>query len=173
LIRDLTDGAGLETCVVAELALGPSGALVAGVLLPATRLQAAPASKKFGSLLPGKTFTFVVKERILVKTSRTKVVETKNPPKGIPNYAKGDKIKFTIDDKGQLTAKGLSMPFKTDPGTSNVYVMPPAKGRTAKANTGMVYKNSKGQPVVVALSFFKVEISGYVPTFQSVDYTLR
>jgi hypothetical protein len=145
----------------------------AGALLPATQMQAAPASKKFGGFLPGKTFSFVVEERILAKTTGTKVVKIKNPPSGIPNFASGQKVKFTIGAKGQLTAKGLSMPFKSDGGNSNVYVLPPAKGSTARANVGIVYKNSNGKPVAVALSFFKVELKGFVPTVYSVSYILE
>ena len=139
------------------------------VLLPIAKVQAAT----YGGWAPGKTFTFTVTERVTAKTVGTKVTQNVAVPSGIPDYKKGQVVKFTIGAKGQLTGPdGLSLPFKQDAITANVYGTLPTATKP-NPNIGQVFKTAKNKPVSVALSFFKVSISGYTPTTTTVVYTLK
>lgn len=140
------------------------------VLLPFSQAEA----KTYGGFAPGKKFEFKVKEKISGKVNLSGKVIKKTPvPAGVPDYKLGDTIKFKIGKKGQLTGpKGLNLPFKEDAGTANVYYIPPSKNRP-EGDIGQVFKDSKGKPTAVALTFFKVKISGYVPTTYTVVYTLE
>lgn len=83
-------------------------------------------------------------------------------PAGIPNYEVGQKIKFKIGARGQLTGPdSLSLPFKNDGGTANVYYIQPS--RSNPSDIGKVFKNANGKPTASALTFFKVKISGFTP----------
>lgn len=139
-----------------------------GVMLPLAHLQAAT----YGGFAPGKTFTFTVTSRTSVQTKGTKVTTNAPIPAGIPNYSKGQKVKFTIGSKGQLTGPGLSMPFKSGSATANTYVNPPTS-TFAQPNSGIVFKNSLNKPTGVTLHFFKVELSGFTLTSNTVVYTLE
>ena len=140
------------------------------VLLPLSKADA----KTFGGFKAGKTFTMTVEEKISGQVDLTGRVLKKTPvPAGIPDYKKGQKVKFKIGKKGQLTGPdGLSLPFKQDAGTANVYFIPPSRTNPS-GDIGQVYKNSAGKPTATALTFFKVKISGFVPTTYTVVYTLE
>ena len=147
--------------------------LFQAIVCCATLLPLAQANAKtYGGWLPGKTFTFTVTERITAKTVGAKVTKNVAVPAGIPNFNKGAKVKFTIGAKGQLTATGMSLPFKTDAGTANAYATLPTASNP-QANVGQVYKNSANKPLGVSLSFFKVTISGFTPSTTTVVYTLE
>ena len=140
-------------------------------MLPFAPLQAAnPVGKTYGGFAPGKTFTFTVTERISTKTTGTTVVKKAAIPNGIPNYKKGQQVKFTIGDRGQLKAKGFTMKFKSDGGTANAYA---TTTTTTEPNVGLVYKTAKNKPTGVSLSFFKVSISGFTVSTNAVYYTLE
>lgn len=143
-------------------------------LLPFAQAQAgAPASKLFGGFAPGKTFSFKVTERVSAQSKGTKIIKKVPVPAGIPNYQVGQKIKFTIGTKGQLTGPGFSMAYKADGGTANAYATIPKTG-TSQPNIGQVFKNSTtGRPMSVALSFYKFQISGLTPITNTVVYTLE
>ena len=60
---------------------------------------------------------------------------------------------FTLNDaKGKPVGAPYSIPFKSDGGTSNVYNKV-VTGRSNKADTGTVYKDSLNEPTGVALNF--------------------
>lgn len=138
------------------------------VLLPFSQLEA----KSYGGFKPGKTFTMKVTERITAKTVGTKVVKNVPVPTGVPNYKKGQKVKFTIGAKGQLTAKGLSIPFKEDGGTANVYNKVVTTG-APKSDTGEVFKSSTNKPVNVALMFNRTKVDGFSTSVTTVTYVLE
>lgn len=148
--------------------------LVCGAaLLPFSQAHAAgPAGKLFGGFAPGKTFTFKVTERVSGKVEGTKVTKNVPVPAGIPDYKKGQKVKFTIGKKGELTAPGLSLPFKSDAGTANAYATLPTASNP-RANVGQVFKTTANKPVSAALTFFKVSIKGFTATTNTVVYTLE
>lgn len=142
----------------------------AALLLPVTTAQA----KEYGGWAPGKTFRFTVKAKVSGKADALGNVIKKAPvPAGVPNYSKGQKVKFTIGPKGQLQGPdGLNLPFKSDGGSANVYANTPS-AKNPQANVGEVFKNASGKPVGVALTFFKVKLDGFATTTYVVHYTLE
>lgn len=141
----------------------------AAVLLPLSTVQA----KTYGGWEPGKTFKFKVTEKISVKADLTNKPVKCPVPNGIPNYSKGDTIKFTIGPKGQLQGPdGLVLPFKQDGGSANVYETHATK-TNPHANVGQVFKDAKNKPTAVTLEFFKVKIAGFSTTTYTVSYALE
>lgn len=155
-----------------------------GTLLPhahAQQVDTAPAAatqfKKgnFGGLNPGKKFSFNVEEAIFAKASLTGSGKIKKAPKGIPNYKKGQKIKFTIGKKGELIGPGFKMNLMKGgvSAVSNAYSSGVnKKSSNLTPNVAIVYKNSKGKPTAVALNFYKIDIKGFQTTTYTVTYAL-
>lgn len=142
-------------------------------LLPFAQVQAGgPAGKTYGGFAPGKTFTLTVKQKTSAKTSGTTVITNAPVPDGIPNYKKGQTVKFTIGTKGQLTTKAFSMKFESGSPTANAYFTAPT-GISTIPNVGTVYKNSNKKPVGVSLTFVKIRLSGFTPITNNVHYTLE
>ncbi len=86
-----------------------------GALLGTTGAHAQAASqlgdfakpKTFGNFKAGDTFSLKVKNVTLLSSD-------KKPPKGAPTWKKGNKIKFTITNKGEISAPGLKpVPYLT------------------------------------------------------------
>jgi hypothetical protein len=138
------------------------------VLLPFSQLEA----KTYGGFKPGKTFTMTVEEKITAKTVGTKVLKNVPVPAGVPNYKKGQRVKFTIGAAGQLTAKGMSIPFKEDGGSANVYNKVVTTG-APKADTGEVFKTATNKPTNVALMFNRTTVSLSGATVTTVTYTFE
>jgi hypothetical protein len=129
-------------------------------------------AKTYGGWEPGKTFTFTVKTRTIAKGSLNGV-KTSKVPKGIPSFKKGDKIKFVIGKKGQLTVpKKFSLPFKADGGTVNEYYIAPDKDRP-QGDIGQIYKNSKDKPLGGFLTFSKFVYEGFNTTAYLVNYSFE
>ena len=144
-------------------------------LLPFTQVQAAPAGKKlYGDFGAGKKFSFTVTDVTVAKASLTGGTVKAKVPSGVPNFKKGQKVKFTIGGKGQLTGPGFSIPFVSGSGVSNAYADKVKKGSTQLPDIGIVYKNGTTlRPEGVALTFLKVTGSGFSTTTYSVNYTLE
>lgn len=138
------------------------------VLVP---IQQADA-KSFGGFKPKKTFTFKVKEKISAVAVGFEKPRKAPVPPGLPNFNVGQKVTFRIGPKGQLMFKGGSMPFKADGGTSNVYAVTPS-ATNPSGDSGLVFKNSKNQPIAVSLSFARFKINGMTPTTNTVNYTFE
>lgn len=124
-----------------------------------------------GGFQVGKTFTLPVTHR----TSSAQVAggqpEAVAPPKGIPAFAEGQQVQFTIGKKGELLAPGIKIPFKTATDQNNIYVgLPSRKAPTPPLAT--VYKNSAGEPTGVWLQFVMVKLVKRVPTVYYVNYGL-
>lgn len=143
------------------------------VLLPFAQAEA----KTYGGFKPGDKVTFTVNYRVSSKTVGG-ITQAKVPvPAGMPDFKLGKKITFTIGPKGQLTAKGMSLPFKGVDTTSNhgyvrnLYELPPKKNYPF-GDSGNLDKKANGKPVGLSLNFSKVTISGGVTTDQRVFYAL-
>lgn len=145
----------------------------AAVLLPFTQAEA----KTFGGLTTGKTFTFTVNYRTSSKTTGMVTTDNVAIPEGIPKFKLGSKVTFTIGKKGELTAKGMSLPFKgvdtvTNPGReSNLYELPPKKGYPF-GDSGSLAKIGSKKPVGLSLSFNKIITTAGVSTHHRVFYAL-
>jgi hypothetical protein len=154
--------------------------IAGGALLPATQIQAAPASKdvsfaakKYGDFAVGQTFTLTVTEAVAVKASLTGSPTKTSVPSGVPKFKKGQKVKFTIGSKGELKGPGFSLKFKSPSPTANVYYNAPKKGSTLSGDVAAVRKNSLKKPVFADLSFFKSTGSGLKTTVYTVTYVLE
>lgn len=140
----------------------------AAVLLPFNQAEA-----KFGGLTAGKSFTLKVDEVISVKQVGLGGANTKAPiPAGVPKFKKGQKIKFKIGAGGKLTAKGLSIPFKSDAGNANVYFFV-STGASNKAMTGTIYRDTKNKPTGGSLNFVLTKYAGFNSSVNTVTYTLE
>jgi hypothetical protein len=134
--------------------------------------QAEAATKNFGGFKPGKTFTFTVREIVSIKAVGFAKPVKAPIPAGVPKLKKGQKVKFTIGKKGELTAKGISIPFKADGGSANVYSFIKT-GASPATNTAQVFKTPAGKPTNVALSFIRAKYAGFSTTTNTVTYTLK
>lgn len=147
---------------------------VAAALLPLGQLQA----KTFGGFAPKKTFTMKVTTKFVAKTPKSGPVVVVPVPKGMLNLALGQTVTFTIGAKGQLTAKGLEIPFepKVTLEMANDYDNQPAKPTPqslSNAAYGQIFKNSKGEPMTGKLKFYKKEGKGLKEASTSVVYELK
>ena len=141
------------------------------VLLP----LAEAGAKTYGGFKPGDKFTFTVNYRTSNKTVGTVTKENVPVPAGIPDFKLGSKVTFTIGPKGQLTAKGMSLPFKgvdTITGHKRVLYVGPPKSNYPFGDSGTVDLKPNGKPVGLSLSFSKVTISGGITTDRRVFYAL-
>ncbi len=137
-------------------------------------VMAAPASKgpqfkTYGGFAPGKKFTFTITEMESNKSDLGGKPKKCPVPKGIPKFAKGDKVKFTIGKKGELTGPGFSIKFASDAGTANAYANKPSKSQP-QADIGQVFKDTNGKQTAAALNFFKVDVKGFSSTVYAVTY---
>jgi hypothetical protein len=141
------------------------------LLISATITLLSPLSAKtYGGFEPGKTFTFTVVDK-LSKSQVDLNSETDVPvPPGILNLAVGSKVTFTIGKKGQLQFKKVSFPFDIGKKGYNQYLLPPADGLS---KSGLVYKNTKGEPKAVSLNYLKFVTDGASRTTFRVDYKLK
>ena len=139
----------------------------AAVLLPLSQAHA-------GNFPKGTTFTMTVTEKVSSKAVGFQIFKKVPVPAGIPNFKVGQKVKFKIGPKGQLTipSADVSIPFKQDGGSANVYVIPPSRTKP-NGDIGQVFKDSAGKPTATALSFFKFKVSGMSSTTWTVAYTLE
>lgn len=138
------------------------------VLLPFSQAEA----KSFGGFSPGKTFTFTVKVKTVTKTTGFTVKENAPVPDGVPNFKKGEKVTFTVGAKGQLTAKGMSIPFKKDGNIVNTYITN-VTSSNPRVDLGHVYKTRSDKPTGVGLSFTRTKGSGLNTSVTAVAYALE
>lgn len=139
---------------------------VAAVMLP---LQQATA-KNYGGFKPGLRFSFFVNEVITSKSVGTRVVKKAKIPNGVPKFRVNQRVKFRIGKRGQLLAKRVNIPFKSDGGSANLYNIVKT-GKVTKASTGEVFKNSRKRPSAAALHYVINKYAGFQTTTESVAYT--
>ena len=138
------------------------------VLLPFSQAQA----KTYGDFAPGKTFTYTVDQVISVKAVGFSTAVKAAVPADVPKLRKGQRVKFTIGARGQLTATGLSIPFKSDGGSANVYSKVTV-GLVTKADTGEVFKSPQNKPTGVVLNFVRTKYAGFSSTVNTVTYSFK
>ena len=147
---------------------------VAAALLPLGQLQA----KTFGGFAPKKTFTMKVTTKFVAESPLNGPSVIVPVPKGMLDLTVGQTVKFTIGAKGQLTAKGLEVPFepRSTLEMANDYDNQPARPTTqSKKNAayGVIFKNSKGEPVTAELKFYKRQGKGLKAASTAVVYKLE
>lgn len=144
----------------------------AAVLLPISQADAKP----YGGFNPGKKITMVVTEKISSKSVNGVLKNNVPVPAGIPDYKVGQKVKFKIGKKGQLTGPdGLSLPYKSGRGgvaEANNYLIPPSKSRP-EGDSGLIFKDAANKPLNASLFFARFKVSGYSGVTSVVSYTLE
>ena len=142
-----------------------------GVLAPVA-VQAAPVSqlsrsvKKYGGFKAGQQFTFRISDKDVEKI-------TGSVPNEIPNFREGEKVKFTIGKKGQLTARdGVWIPLEDGHRYRKEYERigrPPTK----LTRYATIYKDWKGRPTQGKLVFRITSFDNFFPMPYEVTYRLR
>ncbi len=117
-------------------------------LLPLQMAEAAPKPPAiFGGFAVGKTFTLRVTD-VSSYTNQGGTNVAVPIPNGVPVFALGQEVTFTIGNKGELTAPKVKIPFVSDGGSANVYSGKPKKG------TASVFKSlTTGEPLNTNLDF--------------------
>ena len=150
--------------------------VLCGALLPLAQAQAGgPASKTFGGFSPGKKFILTVQSMTSSQSIGSKTKAVVPVPTGIPNFKKGQTVKFIIGTRGQLTGPGFSIPFLGTSPLINTYAKLPSI-KSLSPNGAGVYKNSLGKPVGSSLVFYKYRIAGSSVnglTINQVSYVLK
>jgi hypothetical protein len=141
---------------------------ILGMLLPMTSLEAAPASKKFGGFTAGQKFKLTVTEKKSVKYKPGSGKKNVAVPKGIPDFAKGETITFTIGKSGQLKGSGFSIVYRESGNGENYYANEGRNGEVAS-----VEKTKKNVPTEATLIFYKNTFSGIRPVNYTVKYELE
>lgn len=148
-------------------------AVCSSVFFPISEVQAAgPMGKTYGGFTSGKKVTLTVSN--VDSTKLENFVSKKSPvPAGIPKLKKGQKVKFVIGKKGELTFPGISLAFDEDNGTSNAYV--DLKSKNFNANSADIFKDTKNNAAGAVLFLYKEKPGGLmpIPVVYTVKYTLK
>ncbi len=139
--------------------------LAAGTLLPATTLNA----ETYGGFEPGKKFTLTVTERTSTRTKGDEVTRDASIPDGIPNFSKGQKVRFRIGDDGNLVGGEFNISFRREQGDIVFYSNNPTF-RKPRGDAATVTKNSFGRPIAATLTFYRFRFSGFIPITNTVNY---
>lgn len=142
-----------------------------GVLAPVA-MQAAPASqlsrsaKTYGGFEPGYQFTLRVVDKDVEKIGGS-------VPNEIPDFDEGNKIKFTIGKKGQLTARDEVWLKLEDGGVSKNKYERIGSRPTKLTSYATIYKDKKGNPVKGKLVFRITSFDNIIPMSYEVTYRLK
>lgn len=133
---------------------------------------AGPVSKTFGGFTAGQKFSLTVQQATSSRAVGTKV-ESKVPvPDGVPKFKSKQAVKFTIGKKGELIGSGFSIPLLNTTTNTNSYAKQPTQ-TTASPINASVFKDIKGKPVGVALTFYQYRVTGTKLTINLVGYVLK
>ena len=134
--------------------------------------QAADPAKTFGTFHAGDTFSLHVTERSSIRAKGDDAAKAAPVPAGVPNFSKGQKVKFTIGAQGQLKGSGFSIKFKGRVGFVNAYSNDPSWG-SREGDAATVVKPERGAPSHATLNFFRFSFSGFIPVLNTVKYQLE
>lgn len=142
-----------------------------GVLAPLA-IQAAPVSqlsysgKKYGGFKPGDQFVLRVTDRDVEQVAGS-------VPNEIPNFREGDKVKFTIGKKGQLTARdGVWIKLEDGSRSKNKYERIGSRP-TKLTSYATIYKGQKGKATGGKLIFRITSFDNFFPLPYEVTYRLK
>ncbi|RYD18808.1 MAG: hypothetical protein EOP88_21305 [Verrucomicrobiaceae bacterium] len=135
-------------------------------------LQAAPVSqlshsvKKYGGFESGYQFTLRVTDKDVDRVAGS-------VPNEIPNFREGDKVKFTIGKKGQLTARdSVFIKLEDSSRSKNKYERIGSRP-TKLTSYATIYKGSKGQATGGKLIFRITSFDNFIPLSYQVTYRLK
>lgn len=126
-----------------------------------------------GGLKPGTTFKLTVTTRSSIKVAQFETDMHAPIPSGIPNFKKGQLVRFTIGSNGQLKADQMSIPIVRSDSLSNIYYSKRATNLSTILSNGQLVKRRKIIPKTLVLSFAKTSGSGFQTEVQTVDYVLE
>ncbi|MEO7099962.1 MAG: hypothetical protein ABI162_11410 [Luteolibacter sp.] len=144
-----------------------------GTLFPLAQSHAAePATTTYGGFTPGQKFTLTVTDRTSTRTKGSKVTHDAPVPDGIPDYAIGKKLVFTIGEKGQLMRPAYSITFRREEGDVNFYANKPTFSNPS-GRAATITKNSSDKAIAGTLTFSRFHFSGFIPVTNTVTYVLE
>lgn len=139
------------------------------LMIPLARSEAATP----GGLKPGTSFKLTVTTRSSTKTGTSGTDTHARVPSGIPNFKKGQQVKFTVGANGQLKADAMSIPiFFTEP-LRNTYISKLKTNSSTTISTGVLTKRKKLLPEALHLSFSRTSVSALQWEVQNVSYDLK
>lgn len=138
------------------------------MILPLTELKAATP----GGLKAGTTFNLTVTTRSSIKRSQFATDTSAPIPSGIPNFKKGQTVKFTIGTNGQLKADLMSIPIVLADSRSNMYYLRRSSNGSSTMSNGQLTKTNN-VPETLVLSFSKTSGSGFQTVVQVISYVLE
>lgn len=130
---------------------------------------AGPVGRRLGGFSPKQTFTLTVEDRQSYQTRGGKTVQVFRVPAGIPDFKVGQKVKFTIGQKGQLQGPGFSLLFERGYRDYNQYLSQSTR-RNPTPDSSILTKATSGKVRQVALYFYDEKSRS--PSY-SVTYLLR
>ncbi len=135
-------------------------------------MQAADPAKTFGTFHAGDSFSLRVTERSSIRAKGDDPAKAAPIPAGVPDFPKGQKVKFTIGTQGQLKASGFSIKFKGRVGFVNAYSNDPSWS-SPEGDAATAVKTEQGAPSHATLSFYRFSFSGFIPVLNTVRYQLE
>ncbi|RYD48475.1 MAG: hypothetical protein EOP85_03450 [Verrucomicrobiaceae bacterium] len=143
-----------------------SAALVPATVHSAPASQTSRSEKKYGGFKAGDKFTLRVTDVDIVKIGGKR-------PDDIPHFNKGDRIRFTIGKKGQLTgSKDIRLDFDDSTRKRNDYEKI-RSNPTKLSGFGYINKTQAGNALRGKLTFTIVSFDNFFPTRYRVTYTLK
>jgi hypothetical protein len=130
---------------------------------------ASPAGKRFGGLAPEQTFTLRVEDRRCFQTKGGTTVQSFRIPPAIPRLNVGQKVKFTVGNKGELKGPGFTLRLEQGYRDYNQYLSAVTR-KNPTEDTALLTKNGSSKVRQVALYFYHEKAPG--PSY-SVTYLLR
>ncbi len=139
------------------------------LMIPLARSEAATP----GGLKPGTSFKLTVTTRSSTKIAQFETDTHARIPSGIPNFKKGQQVKFTVGSNGQLKADTMSIPIIRANSVTNIYLSKRKTNSSTTISTGLLNKRRKIIPETLNLSFTKSSGSGFQTEVQTVSYALK
>ena len=147
--------------------------LVCTSLVCSGHLQAAgPVGKTYGGFTAGKKFTLAIHSATSSRAVGTKVTDKVPVPLGVPKFKLKQTVDFTIGKNGELNGPGFSIPLRSSSLNTNSYAKQPTQSTASPINAS-VFKDPKGKPVGIALTFYQYRITGTRLTINLVGYILK
>lgn len=126
-----------------------------------------------GGLKPGTSFKLTVITRSSIKISQLKTDLHAPIPSEIPDFKKGQHVKFTIGSNGQLKADRMSIPIVFADSFSNFYLKERRVNSSTIGSSGSLEKRKKTIPTKLILTFVRASGTGFEHKSNTVSYVLE
>ncbi len=144
-----------------------------GTLLPTASLYAGgPASKTWGGFAKGYKFTLTVTDRDCTRIEGLDEDDDAPIPGKFPKFKVGEKLTFTIGDKGVLKGPGFTVKYEEEE-DNRVYYTNGVVSAGDRAEAAVVTKTDNDKARKVRLTFAKYGRDGIEPTSTVLIYKLE